>query len=127
TERGIIRQLLDALLPGRDGGNTGKRSGDPLSQEPGAERRNGAVDDRQERAFPRAGTDGPGQLQAPPRRFVDFQKLARAIGRQAVDMVERSFLCLLQIIQNRSCGTESWRVPFFEPEAIEASGAEVFG
>ena len=50
----------------------GQRSGEPLSEQARASRRDGEVDGRDERALPRAG-ERPGELQGRARRSVDLE------------------------------------------------------
>ncbi len=75
-ESGVGQQLADGVQPGVDRRDFGERRGEPLGDEPCAERRDGAIEDAEERAFAAAVSDCGHQLQAAARGGVDRQSLA---------------------------------------------------
>ena len=96
----IGHELGDGLLPGLDRRHVDQRVGQPVGQEPRAHGGDGAVQHGQQRAVAAALADGPRDLQAAAAGFVDLQGRGAAIGLQAIDVLQRGLLRLVEIIDH---------------------------
>ncbi len=73
----VLQQLLDGVEPGVDRGDVGERREHPVVQEPRAHRRDGAVEDREQRAVALAVAQRARQFEAAARHLVERQQRLR--------------------------------------------------
>ena len=128
---GVGDEFGDGVEPGVDRGDVGERRGEPIGEQPGAERSDGAIDRAEERTFAAAVADRFGDLQAAARGGIDREAVVGRIGREAIDVGERRLLRFAQVIEDRAGGAERGGIGSgwfgVEAEAVERAGAEVFG
>ncbi len=119
---GVCDKLIDRFDSRIDCCDIGQRRRQPIGQQPSAQASDRAVEHSEQRAFPPAVAQGGDQFQAAARGGVNRQPIARRIRHELVDMGERSFLGLLQIIEHRAgsaqCGNIGSRLRI-ETETFE--------
>ena len=103
---GVGHQLRHGVEPRVDRRHVDQRRGQPIGQQPGAERRDRAVHHAQQRAVAAAVADRRGQFKAAPRGGVDGKPLVGRVGQQPVDVGERGLLRLREVIEHGPGGAQ---------------------
>ena len=120
----ILCQFADGIEPRLDGTALGERRHDPVLQHAGAHRRGGAVEDLQKRPVAVPLAQGPRQFQAAAGDLVDEEKVAAAVGANALEVGQARLQCLLQIEQ-QGAGRHDTRLFVIEAEAGQGAHVEV--
>ena len=120
----VLQQLLDGVEPGRDRGAFGQRGEHAVVQQPGAHRRHGAVEHREQRAVALAVAQGARQFEAAPRHLVECQERVRAVRLQPADVGEARLQRLLQVDDQGAGGGQAGLL-VVEAEAGQRADLEV--
>ena len=80
--------------------NITKRIGHPIGQQSGTHRRNGSVENPQQRALAASITDRAANFQTAATRLIDFQRASDAVGRQPVDVFQGTLLSFREVVDH---------------------------